>query len=166
MQKKFNLLFFSIVGVVWLLDFLSKQWALSKLAGQPYQPILGEYLGLELTFNTGGIFGIFQGNAMFFHIMTGVAILFLLVYYARGVSAEENTRLFQVAMAMVLGGALGNFTDRFYQEGVVDFINMGIGPYRWPTYNVADAFISTGALFFVLSFIQYERRKKRSGGGS
>lgn len=161
-MKKFTVAFWIVLLFVWILDFFTKQWALENLVNQGFLPILGDYLGFELTFNTGGVFGIFQGNAMVFQVITGVAIIFLFIFYAKGVSPEENTPLFRLAMAFVLGGAFGNFTDRFYKPGVVDFINMGIGPYRWPTYNVADAFITIGAILLGISFILYERRKKIS----
>ncbi len=161
-MKKFTPTFFSVIIIVWALDFASKQWALGALEAAGYVPVLGSLLGWELTYNTGGVFGIFQGNAMIFQVITGLAIVFLLLFYARGVSAEENTRLFQLAMSFVLGGALGNFTDRFYKQGVVDFINMGIGSHRWPTYNVADAFISVGAILLLVSFILFEKKQRRA----
>jgi signal peptidase II len=155
-MKKTNLKAIFIIIVVWGLDVVSKYFAVKYLADGSSVRILGDYLQFRLVYNTGGVFGIFQGNAMIFHILSGIAILFLLIYYLK--SPYEDV-FFNTAICFVLGGALGNFTDRFFRTGVVDFVDMGFGINRWPTYNVADAFISIGAVLLLISLYLTEKHE-------
>lgn len=143
-------LWLPVAFAVWLFDFISKLWA-EKTFSQLFQMnVLGEWLRFRLVYNTGGVFGIMPGNPLVFHVITGVALLLLLIYFLRSKEGE----LFNASMALVLGGALGNFTDRFFRHGVVDFIDMGIGIHRWPTYNVADIFILFGAVLMAIYFFK------------
>lgn len=143
-------LWLPVAFAVWLFDFISKLWA-EKTFSQLFQlNVLGEWLRFRLVYNTGGVFGIMPGNPFVFHVITGVALLLLFIYFLRSKEGE----LFNASMALVLGGALGNFTDRFFRHGVVDFIDMGIGIHRWPTYNVADIFILFGAVLMAIYFFK------------
>ncbi|MDH5716389.1 MAG: signal peptidase II [Spirochaetia bacterium] len=157
-KNKINKRFISIIVICWIIDFITKIWAVDALKGAEGISIIGEYLRFHYVLNTGGIFGIGQGNPMPFQILTGIAIVFLLTYYLR---SEESGTLFEISIALVAGGAFGNFTDRFFREGVVDFIDMGIGSSRWPTYNPADAFISIGAVLLAIAFYQIEKELKQ-----
>lgn len=153
--------FITTIVIIWVLDFITKIWAVKALSPEagPTINVISDLLRFRLIYNTGGVFGIFQNNPMFFQILTGIAIIFLVIYYLR---TPESNRLFHTAISFVLGGAFGNFTDRFFRKGVVDFIDMGIGNHRWPTYNVADAFISVGAVLLVIAFIQIEKQAKKA----
>jgi len=146
-----------ILAGVWLFDFLTKIWAVQALKSNSGFSVIGDYLRFHYVLNRGGIFGIGQGNPMFFQVLTGIAILFLVIYYIR---THESGPLFETSVSMILGGALGNFTDRFFRPGVVDFIDMGLGDHRWPTYNIADAFISIGAVLLAIAFYQFEKEYK------
>lgn len=164
-SEKVSVRFIAIIIIIWVMDFISKYYALefldpAKNASITYQgySILGDWFRLRLTYNTGGVFGIFQGNAFVFHLLTGAAILFLLLYYLK---TQDFSKLFQLSISFILGGALGNFTDRFFRPGVVDFIDMGIGTYRWPTYNIADSFITVGAIMLAVAFYQIEKKRAR-----
>jgi len=162
-KKKFNQKFIAGVIAVWSMDILTKIWAVQNLVENQHKPFLGDTLQFVLRFNTGGIFGIFQNNALFFQFMTGIAIILLIVFY---VKTPSNVKIFDFAVSLILGGALGNFTDRFFREGVVDFIDMGIGSSRWPTYNLADAFITIGAAFLLYSLYLIEKEEKLASEGA
>ncbi|MDH4262802.1 MAG: signal peptidase II [Spirochaetia bacterium] len=153
-MRKTNIKAMFIIFFVWGTDVVSKYFIEKNFSDGSTLRIFGDYLQFRLVYNTGGVFGIFQNNAMIFHILSGIAILFLLIYYLR--STYEDV-FFNIAIYFVLGGALGNFTDRFFRKGVVDFIDMGFGINRWPTYNVADAFISIGAIALLISFYLSEK---------
>ena len=148
----------AVIFICWLLDLLTKTWAVEALSDHKVVNVLGDILRFRLAFNTGGVFGIFQGNPMVFHILTGLAIIFLVVYF---IKTPEKNNLFIWAISFILGGAFGNFTDRFFYYGVVDFIDMGIGSSRWPTYNFADSCISTGAVLLIIAFYQKEKAAKQ-----
>lgn len=159
-RTKFTTPFFAVLVVVYLSDLFSKLWILKKLTvlGQS-ETIINKFLYFTLTRNEGGVFGMMQGHAWLFQVLTGFAILFLLYYYYR---SAENSKIFSLAIAAILGGALGNFTDRFYgaTPGVVDFIDVRFGSFRWFIFNVADAFICVGAFLLAIAFYKFEKAEK------
>ena len=157
MSKAVKCRFVAVVVIIWVLDFLTKWWAVDVLSGGRSMPVWGDWFRFYLVYNTGGVFGIFQGNPMVFQSLTGVAIIFLLVYF---IKTPDKNNLFIWAVSFILGGAFGNFTDRFFRIGVVDFIDMGIGTKRWPAYNIADSCISIGACLLIIAFYQMEKKQK------
>lgn len=161
-MEKLNARFFTIISLVWIGDFFSKIWAEKTLSGGHVIPLISDLLRFRLVYNTGGVFGILQNNAMYFHILTGLAIAFLVFYFIR---TKENHPVFHTSISFILGGALGNFTDRFFRHGVVDFIDMGIGIHRFPTYNVADSFITVGAILLGITFFFLAERSTTSQEG-
>jgi len=159
-RTKFTIPFFLVLLVVYISDLTSKLYILKRLPeiGNSDR-ILGNFLFFTMTRNEGGVFGLAQGHAWLFQILTGFAICFLIYYYYR---ASEDSLIFTLAIAAILGGALGNFTDRFYgaTPGVVDFIDVRFGSFRWFIFNVADAFICTGAGLLAIAFYKFEKQEK------
>jgi signal peptidase II len=120
-----------------VLDQATKQLALSGLDDGPVDLIDGA-LTLRLTYNSGGAFGLLQGLPGFFLIATVVVVVAILLWVRR----IEDYR-WMVPLGMVLGGGLGNVTDRIVRatDGrVVDFIDL----HWWPVFNLADASIVIG----------------------
>ncbi len=80
----------------------------------------------------------------------------------------ETSLIFSLAIAAILGGALGNFTDRFYgtTPGVVDFIDIRLGSFRWFIFNIADAFICVGAFLLAIAFYQFEKAEKAAAAAA
>jgi signal peptidase II len=159
-------LFLSVLGVVYLSDLVSKLWILRRLGsiGQS-ETVIKNFLYFTLTRNEGGVFGMLQGHAWLFQVLTGFAIIFLVYYYYK---TPENSLVFSLAIAAILGGALGNFTDRFYGStpGVVDFIDIRIGTFRWFIFNIADAFISVGAFLLAIAFYRFEKAEKAAAAAT
>lgn len=166
LRTKFTPLFLAVLSVVYVSDLLSKLWILKRLAtiGQS-ESIIQNFLYFTLTRNEGGVFGMMQGHAWLFQILTGFAILFLLYYYYK---SAETSLVFSLAIAAILGGALGNFTDRFYGStpGVVDFIDVRLGSFRWFIFNVADAFICVGAFLLAIAFYHFEKAEKAAAAAA
>jgi signal peptidase II len=102
--------------------------------------------------NTGVAFGLFPagGNAL------GTLVLVALVLLALGFvswffwQTPAENRLLLAALALVLGGAIGNLLDRVSTGAVTDFVGVYLGSYRWPDFNVADSAISIGLCFILL----------------
>ncbi len=144
---------------VLIIDIITKNIAVDSLGHYRRIDLLGGFLRLELTYNRGGVFGIMQGYQNFFLIVSIAVLIIMIGYYFY----EKNMPpLFRFSMALIIGGAVGNIIDRLIpaRPGVVDFISMGFdGIYRWPTYNVADAVIVTGA--FLLVIVVFQEEKKR-----
>jgi signal peptidase II len=134
------------VGVL-ALDQLSKWWAVNELDDRMID-IVGS-LRLRLTFNHGAAFSLSQGRGALISLLA-VVVVGVLVF-----SGRQATRpLAAVALGMVLGGAIGNLSDRAFREGhgllgggVVDFIDVQ----WWPIFNVADSAVVCGALLLVLA---------------
>ncbi len=161
-------LFVPLVAAVVVLDQLSKAWILANVPPGGSIEILGPYLRLILTQNTGGLFGLFQGNAPLFALVS-IAVMALIVLYESRVGAAIVPT---VALGLLLGGAIGNFIDRIRIGYVVDFVDMGIGTFRWYTFNVADAAISTAIVLLLLMAVvpglaEYgaASRRRRDGDG-
>ncbi len=122
---------------------------------------LNGFVRLSLIYNQGGVWGIFQGYKTVFLIISIIVLTIMIGYYFY---EKNKTWLFTLAMAFIVSGALGNILDRLMKErrGVVDFISLGVdGFYRWPSFNVADSCIITGAFLLVIVFYRDEKMKKR-----
>lgn len=138
-------LFWGVAGSVVLLDVLTKQIAVATLGPMPVR-VLGDWLTLRLVYNPGAAFGIHVG-AYSRWVFMGLAVVALIVLgsMVRHTAPAQWFRL--TALAMVCGGAVGNLVDRLRSaRGVVDFIDVYIGSFHWPTFNVADMAVSCGAI--------------------
>lgn len=139
---------FAAAGAALLLDQVTKAAALSGLeAGTPVH-LIGRALQLSLRFNSGAAFSLRWGGPTFLAIFTGAAVLVVLWLLA---TRPPRLPLHAAAFGLILGGASGNLLDRLLHSGaVVDFIDVGTATWRWPTFNVADAAISVGAIVLLL----------------
>ncbi|MEJ7808869.1 MAG: signal peptidase II [Gemmatimonadaceae bacterium] len=138
--------FWSLVGVIVLLDVITKALAVRHLAPMHVpREVLGDVFRLTLVYNPGAAFGLDLGpySRWIFLVLTLVALVVLGRLY-RATRASEVMR--SVALGLVCGGAVGNLIDRIRSaSGVVDFLDVGIGDWRWPTFNIADIAVSVGA---------------------
>jgi signal peptidase II len=108
--------------------------------------ILGDWLTFTLLYNPGAAFGLHLGawSRWIFTALTVGAVVILVRMYQ---STQPGDTIKLTSLGMILGGAVGNLIDRLRSgQGVVDFIDVGIGDMRWPTFNVADIGVSCGAL--------------------
>jgi signal peptidase II len=113
--------------------------------------IAGNYVQLHLVRNTGAAFGLHLGPWSRW-IFTAIACVAVYLLHKMWQDASPSDRLRQWAVAVVAGGAAGNLIDRLLtSRGVIDFIDVGIGATRWPTFNVADIAVSCGAVALALS---------------
>ncbi|MFB3738430.1 MAG: signal peptidase II [Candidatus Velamenicoccus archaeovorus] len=140
-------------AVVYGLDRLTKLWAEHQLAGRPPLTLIPGVLRLTYTTNSGGAFGLGQSAPWIFATAT-IAISIAIVV----VSVRLPRLSAAVALGMILGGAMGNLTDRllrgdgFLTGRVVDFVDVRI----WPVFNLADSAIVVGALLLVLLGLRRE----------
>lgn len=145
-----------LIPVLLAADQATKHWVARALAPQEVVPILRGFANLTYIRNTGAAFGLFAnasgGFRSVFFLLVSVVALGLIGYLYW--SLEEGERLLSVALSLVIGGALGNFIDRARFGSVVDFLDLHVGPYHWPAFNVADSAITVGAvaLFLAMSF--------------
>ena len=167
-------IFWPVIAVVVVADYVTKMIALSTLRQYESQPIAGDALRLTLVRNPGAAFGLYLGeySRYIFMALTVGALVILWRLYK---STREGDVPRTLAVALVCAGAIGNLIDRIrWHEGVVDFIDVGFRDMRWPTFNVADMAVSTGA--FLLAWVLWgDDRAERAraaqsttlgGGGS
>jgi len=135
---------------IWLFDYATKTWALSNFSSDP-QPVIGTLLQFTLLKNSGAAFSLASGFTLAFSLLA-VAVIATIVKYATRITS----RGWLTCAGLLLGGVLGNLTDRIFREPgfflghVIDWIQIP----NWPVFNIADIAISTAAL---LAFIQTMR---------
>jgi signal peptidase II len=138
-------LFAGIAVGVLVLDQLAKSWIVANLdVGEGFR-ILGDWLRVVYVRNSGILFGMLPQSAGAFAIVSLVVVGLIVAYHARAGRGIVIT----IALGLLLGGALGNLVDRLRYGSVVDFVDMGIGAWRFYTYNVADAAISTAIVLLI-----------------
>jgi signal peptidase II len=151
-------LYVGMVGGVIALDQLTKMLVLREL--RPYSPVevLGDFFRLTFIYNTGAAFGLHLGDASRWVFMALAAVAVVVLWFMfRGTRWGDRARL--VAIASVTGGAIGNVIDRVRSSrGVVDFLDFGVGEWRWPVFNVADIAVTMGALLLAYSLWREEQK--------
>jgi signal peptidase II len=151
-------LFWPVIVFVAVLDVVTKAMAVQALVPQriPHE-VLGEYVRLTLVYNPGAAFGLHLGpqSRWIFTALTLVALIILWRLY-RATQRGDTPRV--LALALVCAGAVGNLIDRLRSGlGVVDFLDVGVGATRWPTFNVADMAVSVGAILLAWVLWQEDR---------
>ncbi len=146
-------------AAVYLLDRITKAWIVANVDVGEQIRVAGDLVQIWHTENEGAAFGLLQGGGLVF-ILVGVATLVAIGWVhatgrARGVPAA-------ILLGLVLGGTLGNLTDRLADGSVPDFVSVGLGDIRWPTFNVADASVVIGILGLVLLLSLLDRRAAAS----
>jgi signal peptidase II len=123
--------------------------------------VLGSVVKLVLVYNPGAAFGLWFGpnSRWIFLLLTACALAVLTKLY-RATASGDMVRT--VAIGLVCGGAVGNLFDRVRSSnGVVDFIDIGVGYHRWPTFNVADMAVTTGAILLAWVLWMEDRAPSR-----
>ncbi len=149
-----DLVFFAIAVVIITLDQFTKSLIRSNLE-------LGEVWSHSFAFvqiihvvNSGAAFGILQGQTPFLIITSIFGLAAIVLYY---VYPPMDHGLIRIALGMQLGGAIGNLIDRVRLGEVTDFVDVG----QFPTFNVADASISTSIVVVLIFFMLQENDAKR-----
>lgn len=155
------MVFFLIALLVVIADQLTKLWIRTFPEGQPV--LEAGFFQIVHSQNTGAAFGLFQGQSLALTIVDFVSIAIILVLvlrFSHRFPILENM-VTRIALALVLGGTVGNLIDRLNPnlEGVTDFISVGI----WPSFNVADSAITVGIILLAYSLIFLTRPKRVEG---
>ncbi len=118
---------------------------------------LTPFLHLTYLTNTGVAFSMFQGKNLLFAGLGLVAVAVFLLWYFR--NRSSLTAAARTAFFLIIAGAVGNLIDRLVHGHVVDFIDVGIGRYHWPSFNVADSCITVGGVMIALTLLRTSERK-------
>jgi signal peptidase II len=149
-----------IAGAVFAFDQLTKYIVADYMMLHGDIP-LTPFLNLVLVHNTGAAFGFLSSAGgwqnLFFIIVAAAASVFILWMISR---LDSKERLLAMALMLVLGGALGNLTDRLLHGYVIDFIDVYYGTWHWPAFNVADSAITIGAVILVFDAVSAGSRNR------
>jgi signal peptidase II len=157
------MLFWPVVLILVGADRITKVIAEQSLWPR-YVPreVWGDVLRWTLVYNPGAAFGLHLGeySRWIFLVLTVAALVILGRLYRQTAPADRWRTL---AIALVTAGAIGNLIDRIISpNGVVDFIDVGVGNRRWPTFNVADMAVSTGAILLAVVLWGEDRAAARA----
>ncbi|MDR2077722.1 MAG: signal peptidase II [Rickettsiales bacterium] len=164
LQKKIFFFGLMVSLIILMLDRISKDLIIGTLA-EPSAGTGGSYgrfdlsklVSVVLVWNRGGSFGLFS-NIKFISIFLLFVSIFtsaLLIFYLWNSSGVYNS----LCLSLIIGGAIGNAVDRIIYGAVVDFIDVHLGLYHWPSFNLADASIFCGAALYIAS--EYFRNREK-----
>jgi len=137
--------------VVWLIDLGTKVWAVEVLSSRANVQIIGSFLQLTFVQNSGAAFGIGAGSTIIFTFFA-LAVLIVITRYALQITSKG----WALVCGLVLGGILGNLTDRIFREPsflqghVIDWIQIP----NWPVFNIADSAIVIAAVVAIILTIR------------
>jgi signal peptidase II len=163
MQKVLNMVkshsvLFGIFSICTILDFVTKLLVEKFIRYGQRIDIIGSFVQFTRMYNDGGVFGIFQGHKNFFLLISFIVLAIMIAFY---IYEKNKTFIFKCSMGLIFSGAVGNILDRVAgKPGVVDFVYIGIDPYRWPAFNVADAVIVIGALLLFFTIFKSQKKKE------
>jgi signal peptidase II len=127
-------------------------------------PVLSDIVTLVHNQNPGIAFGVFSdSNSKWLApllLVSSALVMALLVWLL--MAGRAGGWLAQAGLALILGGAAGNALDRLLHGGVTDFVEVRLGTYRWPAFNVADSAISIGAALVLIELLFGGRRRSDS----
>lgn len=138
-----------IATIIVLLDQLTKI-TITRLFAYGESHPLTSFFNLVLVYNKGAAFSFLAQSAgwqRYFFTAIGIGAALFIVYLLK---KNPGQRLFCSALALILGGAVGNVIDRIAYGHVIDFLDFHLAGWHWPAFNVADSAITVGAVLFVL----------------
>jgi len=148
-----------LLGAVVVLDQASKAVVVRALELHSYVPVVDGLLSISHVRNRGAAFGILSDASLPYQplLLAGLSLAALVAIALYFLRLPADARLPRVALALVLGGAVGNLIDRVRLGYVVDFVHAFWRDHTWPDFNVADSAISVGVALLVLDILR-ERR--------
>ena len=154
---KRNIIIFIIIIFIFILDLLTKNYALDYLMHN--HPLsINNFLNLTLAFNHGAAFSFLSeagGWQRWFFIIFSFIVILIIAYIT---ASDENSPY--IAFSFVIGGALGNLNDRIIYGYVIDFIEFHYENLYWPIFNFADVAISIGVILLLYSMFLNKKEIK------
>lgn len=148
--------FFTLSLTILIIDQILKYLIRTFIYPGHSIPLLNGILKLTYVQNTGAAFSLFTGYSSFL-VAIGVVVAAGVIYFHYRIPSGNH--YFQAALAFILGGSLGNLTDRIFRGHVVDYLDFSF----WPVFNLADMAINLGIFLIIIDIF---RRKKKDAPGS
>lgn len=157
-----TVIYYVIALIIIALDQITKFLVVKNMELGESITIIDNFLYITSHRNTGAAWGILAGQMWFFYIVT-IAVVIALVYYMQKMAKSHV--LLGVSLALMLGGAIGNFIDRVMRQEVVDFADTIIFGYDFPIFNVADSALTVGVgLLIIFMFFEEKLLKEKKNG--
>ena len=139
-----------IVVVVLILDIVSKRLAIANLTEGTSVEVIKNFFSLTLFYNTGAAWSSFASNIGMLIAISIIASIGISIYYFA--KDPERKPLGNIALALIIGGAIGNGIDRIAYQKVTDFLDFFIFGYDFPVFNIADSCVVCGVLLLIIYF--------------
>ncbi len=147
--------YFILIVILFAADQVTKFLIARNILLNTSKEVIPGFFQLVHIHNKGAIFGFFsQSGSRFVYIfltLASLVALILVVYFF--FKASPGEKLLKVSLSLIIAGALGNFADRIFKGYVIDFLDVSVRGWHWPSFNVADSCISTGAVLLVFIFL-------------
>lgn len=147
----------AVAAIIFIADQATKAMVAGGIVLNGRVNVVGDLVQLWHVRNSGAAFSLFQGGTLLFLVVTVVAIG-MIVYFHR--TFRGRSPWLQVVLGVILGGTAGNLVDRLRFGYVTDFLSVGVGDVRWPTFNVADSSVVVGIGLLVIYLFVTDRRRQ------
>lgn len=147
------------LGVI-IVDQVSKYVVMHYILSEYVALVVAPFFAVVRAWNTGVSFSMFNNFGIKgVYILSGVALIIvaLLLKWLK----SEKSRLVQVALGFIIGGALGNVIDRIHLGAVFDFLDFYVGDHHWPAFNMADSFICIGAALIIIHSLFFIKKREK-----
>jgi len=156
-EALYKLSYSVLIILLVVLDAFSKNYAVNNfLFAQSYTTFI-PFIDFLLIYNSGIAFGIFDGYGNLASNFLLVITIFILIYLIR-LLIKEEVKIAKFALSLIIAGALGNIIDRFIDGKVTDFLHLEIGSFSFFIFNLADAFITVGAILIIYFELIYKAK--------
>ncbi|MER2140183.1 MAG: signal peptidase II [Priestia megaterium] len=150
--------YYLIALAVILIDQVTKWMIVKEMYYGQSITVIENFLYITSHRNRGTAWGILQGQMWFFYLITVVVVVGLIIYIQK---LKKQDKWFGIALALMLGVAIGNFIDRVVRKEVVDFVNTYIFTYDFPIFNVADSALVVGVIImFIMTLFEGKMKKE------
>ena len=149
--------FYLLTFLVFVVDHWTKWIVRTRMDLHDHIEVIPNYLRISYVRNSGVAFGLFEQIQSVWkpYLLAAMAVIAVIVIVVYSVRMSTDRTLLQVALAVTLGGILGNFTDRIVHKFLVDFIELHFQDrFHWPTFNVADSAITVGIALLLLDTVK------------
>lgn len=169
MEEASQLIYFIAAALIIVLDQVTKQAVVRNMDINEMIPVIGNFFSIYSHRNRGAAFGILQDQRWFFIIVTTIVVIGIVWVMIRMLKSANKHTLLMSGLALLLGGAIGNFIDRLLMGEVVDFLRFHFQfsifglkvDYIYPIFNVADMGVVIGAGLLILDTLLSGRRQKK-----
>ncbi len=153
--------FFGILLAVVCADQVSKYWIVEHFTLHESVAVIPDFFNLTYLTNNGAAFSLLAGQPALWRqvFFVGAACVALAIIWIAQRSYGRRSRLYSVALALIAGGAIGNLIDRVRLGYVVDFLDVYVGQYHWPAFNIADSAITVGVSLFIVHNLLFDRQR-------